>query len=249
MLSISNLNVNVFEDKSGGKTKKILKGVDLKINSGELVAIMGPNGSGKSTLAYALAGHPHYQVVKGKVSLDGKNLLKLSPDERSLTGLFLAFQYPVAIPGVNLNQFLLEAYQVRVKKKVAPFEFRKILNKHAKALGVDDNFLDRSLNDGFSGGEKKRVEVLQMALLNPKYAIMDETDSGLDIDALRMVAKGIGQIRKTNPKMGMVMITHYRRILDYVKPDRVVVMSRGKVIRSGGSELVAKLEKTGYKGI
>ena len=242
MLKIANLAVSV-------EGKKILKGINLTLKPGELVAVMGPNGSGKSTLAYALAGHPHYQVTKGKVSLNSANLLKLSPDERSLAGLFLAFQYPVSVPGVSLDQFLHQAYELRAKTKVAPFEFRKILNKVADNLGVNEQLLNRSLNDGFSGGEKKRVEVLQMALLSPKFAVMDETDSGLDIDALRMVAEGINKTRKQNPKLGILMITHYRRILDYVKPDRVVVLSRGKIVKSGGISLINQLEAKGYKGL
>ena len=242
MLKIVNLAVSV-------EGKKILKGINLTLKPGELVAVMGPNGSGKSTLAYALAGHPHYQVTRGKVSLNSANLLKLSPDERSLAGLFLAFQYPVSVPGVSLDQFLHQAYELRVKTKVAPFEFRKILNKVAVNLGVSEQLLSRSLNDGFSGGEKKRVEVLQMALLSPKFAVMDETDSGLDIDALRMVAEGINKTRTQNPSLGILMITHYRRILDYVKPDRVVVLSRGKIVKSGGISLINQLEAKGYKGL
>ena len=242
MLKITSLAVSV-------EGKKILKGINLTLKPGELVAVMGPNGSGKSTLAYALAGHPHYQVTKGKVSLNKKNLLKLSPDERSLAGLFLAFQYPVSVPGVSLDQFLHQAYELRVKTKVAPFEFRKILNQVAVNLGVSEQLLSRSLNDGFSGGEKKRVEVLQMALLSPKFAVMDETDSGLDIDALRMVAEGINKTRKQNPSLGILMITHYRRILDYVKPDRVVVLSGGKIVKSGGVNLINQLEAKGYKGL
>lgn len=242
MLKIANLAVSV-------EGKLILKGIKLTVKPGELVAVMGPNGSGKSTLAYALSGHPHYQIEKGKVSLNGKNLLKLSPDERSLAGLFLAFQYPVSVPGVSLDQFLHQAFELRVKKKIAPFEFVKVLNQAAQNLGVNESLLNRSLNDGFSGGEKKRVEVLQMALLAPKFAIMDETDSGLDIDALRLVADGINQTRKQNPKLGILMITHYRRILDYVKPDRVVVLSAGKIVKSGGVELIEKLEAKGYKGL
>jgi len=242
MLKITSLAVSV-------EGKKILKGINLTLKPGELVAVMGPNGSGKSTLAYALAGHPHYQVTRGKASLNKKNLLKLSPDERSLAGLFLAFQYPVSVPGVSLDQFLHQAYELRVKTKVAPFEFRKILNQVAVNLGVSEQLLSRSLNDGFSGGEKKRVEVLQMALLSPKFAVMDETDSGLDIDALRMVAEGINKTRKQNPSLGILMITHYRRILDYVKPDRVVVLSRGKIVKSGGVNLINQLEAKGYKGL
>ena len=241
-MTIRNLKVTVVK-------KPILKGISLELKPGELVAVMGPNGSGKSTLAYALAGHPHYQIAGGQVKLDGKKLLKLSPDERSLACLFLAFQYPVAIPGVTLDQFLHQAFEARAKTKIAPFEFRKILNQKAKDLGVDEKLLSRSLNDGFSGGEKKRVEVLQLALLSPKYAIMDETDSGLDIDALRIVAKGINQIRRASPDLGILMITHYRRILDYVKPDRVIVLSRGRVVKTGSSRLIEQLEAKGYKGL
>jgi len=242
MLRIKRLEVRV------GK-KKILQGVDLTVKKGEVIAIMGPNGSGKSTLAYVLAGHPRYKVSKGKVSLEGKNLLKMSPDKRSKAGLFMAFQYPVTVAGVTLSNFLRLAYENNMNKKIAPFKFREILNKKAKRLKIKPELTERSLNEGFSGGEKKKAEILQMAILTPKVAILDETDSGLDIDALKIVAKGVNQIRKENPKMGVVVITHYQRVLRYIKPDKVLVMKKGKIVKSGGKELVKELEKKGYEKI
>lgn len=243
-LSISNLQVKI-EDKS------ILKGVDFEIKSGEVHAVMGPNGSGKSTLAYTLAGHPAYEVSEGKVSLDKEDLLAMSPDERSRAGLFLAFQYPVEIPGVKVQNFLRQAYRARFegqkdKQFNSVLAFRKHLEKLAQELKVNPELLKRGLNEGFSGGEKKRLEILQMAVLEPKFAVLDETDSGLDIDAIKAVAVGIKQNIKKY-KTGVLLITHYQRILDYIQPDFVHVMVRGKVVESGDKTLVKKLEQDGYQ--
>ena len=242
-LNISNLQVEI-------EGKSILKGVGFKIKPGEVHAIMGPNGSGKSTLAYTLAGHPAYEVVGGKVTLGKKDLLAMSPDERSQSGLFLAFQYPVEIPGVKVQNFLRQAYRARFEgQKNKQFDsvlsFRKHLEKLARELKVKPELLKRGLNEGFSGGEKKRLEILQMAVLEPKFAVLDETDSGLDIDAIKAVANGVKQnIKKYNT--GVLLITHYQRILDYIQPDFVHVVVKGKVVESGGKDLVEKLEQDGY---
>ncbi len=242
-LVIKNLHVNVEETE-------ILKGVDLTINSGEVHAIMGPNGTGKSTLAYALMGHPKYNVLKGEALLDGEDLLELEPDERSHAGLFLAFQYPVAVPGVSVANFLRTAINSRRKfqdpedKGISIPDFRKLLKSKLALLKMDTSFAGRYLNDGFSGGEKKRVEILQMATLNPKFSILDETDSGLDIDALKVVADGVNTIKSDN--QGVLLITHYQRILNYIEPDFVHVMLDGKIVESGGPELAHRLEDEGY---
>lgn len=250
MLQIKNLKVSV-EDK------EVLKGVSLEVNPGEIHAIMGPNGSGKSTTAYTLAGHPAYEVlglrVQGtRVSLEGEDLLDMSPDERAQAGLFLAFQYPVEVPGVKVDKFLRMAHQARFgeeseKEYPTLISFRKHLLKLAKELEVNPDLLKRGLNEGFSGGEKKRLEILQMAVLEPKYAVLDETDSGLDIDAIKAVAKGIKKIVKKY-NTGIMVITHYQRILKYLKPDFVHVFVDGKIKQSGGKELAKELEKSGYKG-
>ncbi|MBU2051590.1 MAG: Fe-S cluster assembly ATPase SufC [Candidatus Beckwithbacteria bacterium] len=242
MLAISNLRVRV-------ETKQILNGVNLKLKPGELVAIMGPNGSGKSTLAYTLAGHPGYEITSGKISLNGKAVNKLSPDKRSKMGLFLGFQYPVAVAGVDLFNLLRQAYISISGKKIAPFEFKDLLKTKISALGLDKSFINRSVNDGFSGGEKKKSEILQLAVLKPKYAILDEIDSGLDIDAVKIVARAINQIRRDNPQIGILLITHYQRILDYLTVDRVIVMKAGKVVKEGSQRLVDRLEKRGYAGL
>ncbi len=243
-LNISNLQVKIDQ-------KEILKGVDFNISSGEVHVVMGPNGSGKSTLAYTLAGHPNYEVTGGEVKLDKKNLLEMSPDKRAQAGLFLAFQYPTEIPGVKVRNFLRQAYNARFEKqKRKQFDsvlaFRKHLEKLAEELQVNPELLKRGLNEGFSGGEKKRLEILQMAVLEPKFAVLDEVDSGLDIDAIKAVAAGIKQnVQKY--KTGILLITHYQRILDYIEPDFVHVMVKGKVVESGDKTLVKKLEADGYQ--
>jgi len=226
--------------------KQILNGVDLTINPGEVHALMGPNGSGKSTLANTLMGNPKYQVLGGRVEFNGSDLLSLPPDQRAKQGLFLAFQYPVAIPGVSLGNFLRATVKATQEKPVSALEFRRTLMKKMELLKMDPSFATRYLNDGFSGGEKKRAEVLQMAMLQPKMAVMDETDSGLDIDALRIVSEGVNAITTENPNMGVLIITHYQRILDYIHPDFVHVLVKGRIVESGGKELVERLEREGY---
>jgi Fe-S cluster assembly ATP-binding protein len=243
---IHNLHVNI-EDK------EILKGVNLSIPQGEVHAIMGPNGTGKSTLAYTLMGHPSYKVTEGEAIFKGQNILTLKPDERSRLGLFLAFQYPVSIPGVSVANFLRTAVNSRRKalnaedKGVGIPEFRRMLREKMELLKMDPAFASRYLNEGFSGGEKKRAEILQMAVLKPEIAVLDETDSGLDIDALRVVSEGVNALR--GPDLGVLVITHYQRILNYVKPDVVHVMMDGRIVESGGPELAFNLEEHGYEWI
>jgi len=242
-LVIKNLHVNV-------EGKEILKGLELTVRQGEIHAIMGPNGTGKSTLAYALMGHPNYEVVDGEVSFKDQVLLDMDPDQRSHLGLFLAFQYPVAIPGVTVANFLrtaLNAHRkaVNAEDKGMPIpQFRILLKEKMDLLQMDHSFAGRYLNEGFSGGEKKRAEILQMATLKPEIAILDETDSGLDIDALRIVAEGVNALR--GPDFGAVVITHYQRILNYIQPDFVHVMLDGRIVESGGPELALQLEEQGY---
>ena len=232
------------------ENKEILKGVDLTIKQGEIHAIMGPNGTGKSTLAYTLMGHPSYTVTGGEIWFKGKNLLELATDERSRLGLFLAFQYPVAIPGVTVANFLRSAVNSRrhvvnpEDKGVPILEFRKMLKEKMELLRMDSAFAGRYLNDGFSGGEKKRAEILQMATLKPEIAILDETDSGLDIDALRIVAEGVNAL--SGPELGVLVITHYQRLLNYIKPQFVHIMLGGKIVESGGPDLALQLEERGY---
>lgn len=224
--------------------KEVVSGVTLTIYPGEVHAIMGPNGSGKSSLSNALMGHPAYTITKGEAWLDGRNLLDLGPDERSRAGLFLAFQYPLAIPGVTVANFMRAALQSHRGKGADMTDFRKLFLARMADLHIDREFATRYLNEGFSGGEKKRVEILQMSMLNPKMALLDETDSGLDIDALKTVAEGINQFHTdTN---SVLLVTHYQRLLNYVKPDHVHVMSRGRFIKSGGPELALELEEKGY---
>jgi Fe-S cluster assembly ATP-binding protein len=243
MLEIKNLHVTV-------DGKAILKGLDLKVGAGEVHAIMGPNGSGKSTLAYVLAGREGYEVTDGAILYEGRNLLELAPEQRAREGIFLAFQYPVEIPGVGSNSFLKSAVNAVRKHRGLPeydaMEFLKLIREKRDLIGVGEDMLKRSLNVGFSGGEKKRAEVLQMTLLEPRLAILDETDSGLDIDALKVVAKGINALR--SPERAILMITHYQRLLDYVVPDFVHVLSDGRIAASGGKELALTLEKEGYVG-
>ena len=241
-LVINDLHVDVLTEDG---PKEILKGVNLTIHPGEVHAIMGPNGSGKSTLAYALAGHPKYQITSGSVTLDGKELNELSVDERARAGLFLAMQYPVEVPGVSVSNFLRTAKTAIDGEAPKVRTWVKEVNQAMGALGLDSSFSSRSLNEGFSGGEKKRAEIVQLQLLNPKYAILDETDSGLDIDALRVVADGVNRYTGQGDR-GVLLITHYTRILNYIKPDFVHVYVDGRVVTEGGPELAAKLEETGY---
>jgi Fe-S cluster assembly ATP-binding protein len=248
-LEIRNLHARV----EGEDNAPILRGVNLTLKQGEIHALMGPNGSGKSTLANVLMGNPIYEVTDGEILLDGENLLEMEADERSRAGLFLAFQYPVAIPGVTLANFLRHAVNSRLKAQDAESkgmpipDFIKLMRQKMAMLGVDQSFAGRYLNEGFSGGEKKRAEVLQMAVLEPKIAVMDETDSGLDIDALRIVAEGVNKL--TGPNMGALVITHYQRMLNYIKPDHVHVMFSGQIVESGGAELALQLEEHGYDWI
>jgi Fe-S cluster assembly ATP-binding protein len=243
-LEIKNLHVTIND-------QPILKGIDLLVKQGEVHALMGPNGSGKSTLAYTLAGHPFYEPTAGQVIFDGLDLLEMEPDERSRAGLFLAFQYPIAVPGVTVANFLRQALNARRRAddpedKGMPIPaFRRLLKEKMDMLSIDHKFAGRYLNEGFSGGEKKRAEILQMATLEPKIAIMDETDSGLDIDALRIVSDGAIALQKENG-MGVLVITHYQRILNYIQPDFVHVMLMGRIVESGGPELALQLEENGY---
>lgn len=226
----------------------ILNGIDLTMNTGEIHALMGPNGSGKSTLSNVIFGHPLYEVTGGEVLVDGTNILELDTHERSRLGLFLAFQYPVEIPGVTVGRFLKRAAEIRFgEDKLNTTQFIKELREMLDFMGMDRNFINRYLNEGFSGGEKKRMEVLQMLMLKPGFAILDETDSGLDIDALKIVSDGINRMRGAD--FGSLIITHYQRILDYIKPDYVHIMYKGKIVTSGGHDLVASLEEKGYEWI
>jgi Fe-S cluster assembly ATP-binding protein len=242
MLNIHNLCVNILDGK------EVLRGIDLRIKPGEIHAIMGPNGSGKSTLANVLSGRAGYVVVNGGVDFLGEDLLGLSPEERAVRGVFLAFQYPIEIPGVNNMYFLKAALNSLRKKRGEPeldaFDFMAQVKSLIKELDMDESFLRRAVNEGFSGGEKKRNEVLQMMVLQPKLAILDETDSGLDIDALQIVAKGVNSLR--HPERSMIVVTHYQRLLDYIVPDYVHVLAEGRLIRSGGKELALELEQKGY---
>ena len=239
LLQIDDLHVSV-------EGKEILQGVTLTVNAGEVQAIMGPNGSGKSTLSFCLMGHPKYAVTSGRIRYKGQALDDLAPNERAAAGIFLAFQYPTAIPGVTVANFLRAALRGVRGQEVPIREFRQTVKTQLKALGIPDAFMNRYVNDGFSGGEKKRMEILQMAILNPSLAVLDETDSGLDIDALKTVARGINTLRA--PERGMLLITHYQRILNYVRPDVVHVIIDGRVARSGGPELAQELEAKGYEG-
>lgn len=240
MLKVKNLRVKVGE-------KEVLKSVSLEVKPGEVVAIMGPNGSGKSTLAYTLMGHPNYSVVREQssgMSIDGVDILYKTPDERARLGLFLATQYPVSVPGVNVREVLLASLRQRVKK-ITALELKKKIEAVAEELKLSPDLLKRGINDGFSGGEKKKMEILQMRILNPQYAVLDETDSGLDIDALKIVAEGA--VRMASEGAGVLVITHYKRLLSFLKQDRVMVLKDGQIVDKGGIELVDKLEKEGYK--
>ena len=240
MLEVKNLYVSY-----GGKL--ILKGLNMKFELGKIYALMGPNGSGKTTLSYVLMGHPKYKVEKGKILIDGEDILKLSSDERAKKGLFLSFQNPVEISGITISNFLRQAYNSLKDKKISLLDFRSLLEKKCRELSIDTKFLNRYLNEGFSGGEKKKAEILQMLVLNPKIVILDETDSGLDIDSLKVVAEGIKKFM--SDEKTVLIITHYKRILEYIKPDKVLIISDGKIVMEGDSSLVAQLEEKGYKGI
>ncbi len=256
-LIIKNLHANI-------EGKPILRGVDLTVRQGEIHALMGPNGSGKSTLSNVIMGNPKYEVTEGEIWFKGENILEYSPDRRARMGLFLAFQYPMSIPGVSVANFLRRALEAmregnkpleegdhptgqisKRKKTIPPGEFRKLLQEKMRLLKVDNSFINRAINDGFSGGEKKRAEILQMALLQPEIALMDETDSGLDIDALRIVSESVNAL--TGPNLGILLITHYQRMLNYIKPDYVHVMFNGRIVKSGGRELALELEEKGYE--
>lgn len=244
ILSIRNLEAKVAEEDI-----HILRGLDLTLNRGEIHAIMGPNGSGKSTLSKILAGHPGYEPTGGEVLYKGEDLLEQEPDERSRNGVFFAFQYPVEIPGVSIANFLRTAMQARLEEgeELDLFDFQDQLMEAMELLEMDHSFAERSVNDGFSGGEKKRNEILQMAMLKPSLAIMDETDSGLDIDALQTVAKGVNTLAEQNPEMTILIITHYQRLLRYIQPDFVHVMVGGRIVQSGGPEVAEQLEAKGYE--
>jgi Fe-S cluster assembly ATP-binding protein len=241
MLEIRNLHAGI-------DGKEILKGINLTVNKGEIHAIMGPNGSGKSTLAKVLAGHPQYEVTQGEILYEGRNLLEMEPDQRAREGVFMAFQYPIEVPGVSNAQFLRLAYNEKRKhrgeEELDPLEFKDLLKERAKVVEMEASFMTRSVNEGFSGGEKKRNEILQMAVLQPKLAVLDETDSGLDIDALRVVANGVNQLH--TPNDAIIVVTHYQRLLNYIVPDFVHVLSDGRIAREGGKELALELEAKGY---
>ena len=244
ILKTDGLRAKVTEEET-----EILKGVDLAIHPGEIHAIMGPNGSGKSTLAKVLAGHPGYEATGGGAFFDGQDLLDLETDERARAGVFMAFQYPVAIPGVSIANFLRTALQARLDdgEELDLFDFQDILLERMELLEMSPSFAERAVNDGFSGGEKKRNEILQMAVLEPTLAIMDETDSGLDIDALKVVARGVNTLRRERPEMAVLLITHYQRLLNYIQPDFVHVIVDGRIVRSGGPEVALRLEEGGYR--
>jgi Fe-S cluster assembly ATP-binding protein len=243
MLEIKNLHVKLEEED-----KQIIKGLDLTLHAGEVAAIMGPNGSGKSTLSYVLAGRPGYEITEGSIMFKGQDLAEMEPDERAAAGVFLAFQYPIEIPGVATMQFLKVALnsqrKARGEGEMTTPDFMRLVRAKAEKLNVTTDMLKRPVNVGFSGGEKKRAEILQMAVLEPSLCVLDETDSGLDIDALRLVAEGVNALR--SPERAMLVITHYQRLLDYIVPDKVHVMSDGRIVKSGGKELALELEKDGY---
>jgi len=242
------LQVNNLHAKVADEGTEILHGLNLEVPRGEIHAIMGPNGSGKSTLAKVIAGHPEYEVTDGSVLFAGEEILELEPDERSKAGIFLAFQYPVEIPGVSIANFLRTAKQAHLPdgEEVDLFDFQDELLDRMELLDMDPTFAERPVNDGFSGGEKKRNEILQMAMLKPSMALLDETDSGLDIDALQVVAQGVNTLKQEDPNMGVLVITHYQRLLNYIKPDVVHVMVAGRIVKTGGPEVALELEEEGY---
>ena len=241
LLKISNLHAEIAEEGT-----EILKGVDLELNPGEIHAIMGPNGSGKSTLSKVISGHPAYEVTDGEILFKGESVLDMEADERARAGIFLAFQYPVEVPGVSVANFMRTALSAKRGEEVDVFDFAEELERHMTELDMDVAFAERSVNDGFSGGEKKRNEILQLSMLEPEIAVMDETDSGLDIDALKTVTAGINRIKSERPEMAVLLITHYQRMLNFITPDRVHVMVNGRIVRSGGPELAMELEEKGY---
>lgn len=243
LLQIRDLHVTVEDEEI-----EILKGVDMEVDGGEIHALMGPNGSGKSTLAKVISGHPSFVVSEGEVLYRGENVLEMEPDERARAGIFMAFQYPSEVPGVSISNFLRTALNAGrdEEDEISVFDFRSRLKEALQLLEMDESFAGRYVNEGFSGGEKKRNEILQMAVLRPTLALLDETDSGLDIDALQVVADGVNRVARENEEMGVLLITHYQRILNYIRPDRVHVMIGGKVVESGGPELAEQLEEHGY---
>jgi len=243
LLEIKKLKVNI-------EKKDIIKGLDLNIKSGETHALMGPNGSGKSTLASTIMGHSSYNISSGMIKFNGKSIKSMSPEARAKLGIFLSFQYPVEVQGLSVPHFLRSAYNnLYPKKQLSPLEFAKYFESKIKLLKIKKDLAERSLNEGFSGGEKKKLEILQLAILNPKLAILDETDSGLDIDALRIVSEGIKKVQKENKKMGVLIITHYFRILNHIKPDYVHIMKNGKILKSGNKKLATIVERKGYNWI
>ncbi len=248
MIKIENLKASIETDEG---EKEILKGINLEVPAGEVHAIMGPNGAGKSTLGYVLAGREDYEVTEGTIDLDGEDLTELAPEERAAAGLFLAFQYPVEIPGVNMSTFLKTALnsirKQRGEEELDALALLKMMKAKSQELGISDNMMKRAVNVGFSGGEKKRNEVLQMAMLEPKVCVLDETDSGLDIDALKIVANGVNAMRDAN--RSFIVITHYQRLLDYIKPDVVHILADGKIVKTGGPELALQLEEQGYDAV
>ncbi|MDR1582492.1 MAG: Fe-S cluster assembly ATPase SufC [Prevotellaceae bacterium] len=241
MIKITDLHANI-------EGKEILKGINLEVHTGEIHAIMGPNGSGKSTLASVIAGRDNFEVTQGEIEFDGKNLFEMSPEDRANSGIFLSFQYPVEIPGVSITNFMKAAINEQRKyrglKPIKPAEFLKMMKEKAALMGMDSALISRSVNEGFSGGEKKRNEIFQMAILDPKLIILDETDSGLDIDALRIVSEGVNKLK--SPDSALIVITHYQRLLDYIVPDFVHVLYKGKIVKSAGKELAPELEEKGY---
>lgn len=241
LLEVKDLHVKIADTET-----QILNGVTFSIEEGETVALMGPNGSGKSTLAYSLMGHPNYEIVSGEVTFRGKDLSELEPDERAQLGVFLSFQYPSVVAGVTVQNFLRAAYNNTHEEPLSVPKFKRLLKEKMEFLKMDPSFATRYVNDGWSGGEKKRGEILQLALLEPKLAILDETDSGLDIDAIRIVSEGVNKAKELDEDMSVLIITHYKRILEYIKPDRVIILLNGKVVEEGGSEIVDKLESEGY---
>lgn len=240
MLEIKDLHVST-------QKKEILRGVSLKINPGEIHALMGPNGSGKSSLSLALMGHPQYQITKGSIVLDGQDITNLAVDKRAKAGLFLAMQYPVAVAGVSVGNFMRASYKNVVDKETRALTVQQKVKNELKNLKLDETFITRSVNEGFSGGEKKKLEILQLAILQPKFAILDETDSGLDVDALKVVSKGVVKAKESSPELGVLLITHYQRILRYIQPDFVHILVDGRIVRSGDKALAEHIEEKGYE--